>query len=439
MTALALQDGDGSTMDFENRLFAHFAKAQTDDTVENVKDLDLEPIIPIRQEGKVISFRLDPISDFLALSETKLELDLKIVDDKGKDIKPAAADYAGCSWDQAPLITLIKSVDIRVNDRVVSSQDNEYSEAAYIMTLLGFDKNALDSKLESSMFFFMASPKDTNALKAGSGFKKMADITNGSDVHTVSGGIYSPLFMSELALPPMCKLNITFYLHDGAYALKSGVANGKFDYQVQGARMFFRRVKTTSDFQLRWENRLARNNAKFPLDWFYMKSFVIDAQRRSFAVTDCFNSSFVPARCYAVINTHEASVGMIGNSALSFEPNNVRDIWIDLPSERCPNVPFNVNFTKKDFVRAFRALFGDNWSNNSCIIDKNLFAGEYTIWAFDMLQPQHSSTVRSKQLGQCRLNLDFVDDSNPALKVHLLVMTHEVLEMTSAREFLKNF
>ena len=439
MTAMALQDGDGSTMDFENRLFAHFEQQRTDDTIENVKDLDLEPIIPIRQEGKVISFRLDPISDFLALSETRLELDLKIVNDAGENINPAAADYAGCSWDQSPLIMGIKSVDIRVNDLVVSSQDNEYSEAAYIMTLLGFDKNALDSKLESSMFFFMSSPDDNNALKAGSGFKKMAKITNGSDVHTVSGGIYSPFFMSELALPPMNKLNVTLYLHDGAYALKSGVANGKFDFQVKGARMFFRRVKTTSDFQLRWENRLARSNAKFPLDWFYMKSFVIDAKRRSFSVSDCFNSLFVPARCYAFINSHDASVGMVANSALSFKPNNVCDIWIDMPNERCPNVPFNVDFSKSEYVRAFRALFGDNWSNNSCIIDMDHFGSEYTIWTFDMLQPQHSSTLRSKQLGQCRLNIDFINDSNPALKVHLLVMTHEILEMTSSRKFLKNF
>ena len=130
---------------------------------------------------------------------------------------------------------------------------------------------------------------------------------------------------------------------------------------------------------------------------------------------------------------------MVANSALSFKPNNVRDIWIDMPNERCPNVPFNIDFSKSEYVRAFRALFGDNWSNNSCIIDMDHFGSEYTIWTFDMLQPQHSSTLRSKQLGQCRLNIDFVNDSNPALKVHLLVMTHEILEMTSSRKFLKNF
>ena len=147
----------------------------------------------------------------------------------------------------------------------------------------------------------------------------------------------------------------------------------------------------------------------------------------------------VPSRCYCFFQSQNQSVGEIGNSVFSYKPHNVKDIWIDVNGSRCPSLPWNVDFSKKQFVRPYRALYGDNWSNNSSIIDQDLWGSHYTIWTFDMLQPLQCNSIRSKQLGSCKLNVEFTVDTNEVLKVFLLVLTQEYFELTSQRTVVKAF
>ena len=256
MTALPFHEGEFGMWDCNDKIFSQFSSQPVDDTIERIEELEVEPFVALRENARTISFKLEPIADFVLIKETKIELDLQVTDSAGQDIDPPRAAnaeanppvtaYASCGFDQMPSSSIIRTVDVRLNDTSVSSNDLHYAESAYILAILGMDKNSLDSKFEVAGFFMESNPDDTDMLKPGSGFMKRGKKSNGSDVYKVSSAIWSPLFCQPKAMLPMVKLSVTFQLHEPNFVLKSGVAGGTFDYKIKGAKLIFQRLKVIS-------------------------------------------------------------------------------------------------------------------------------------------------------------------------------------------------
>ena len=136
-----------------------------------------------------------------------------------------------------------------MGDKLVSSLDPYYAETAFVLTILGYQKNTLDSKLEVGGFYLDSDPSTTNLTTPTSGCYKRGLLTNDSDVIRVSAAIYTPFQTQPRVLAPMTKVTVSFYLHDDTYVLKSAVPNADFKYRTIGSHMTFKKMKTTSDYQ----------------------------------------------------------------------------------------------------------------------------------------------------------------------------------------------
>ena len=437
-----------------------FSMEPRDDVIYDVKEIALEPHVPLRGDSRQVIFRMEPISQWIQLSETRLEGTLKIVKNSDKtDIEPhriaraavPAADgnpavaavtaYESAGFDQFPINLAIKSVEVRWNDAVVSTTDTHYGISAYVITMLNNDKHTLDTKAESYGFYLEKKPSNTDLLLY-SGFKKRYSNTEGSSPYSLSSPIFSPVFLQNKALLPMMRLSMDFNLQNASYFIKSGVpvADQDFDYVIDDFKLVLKLLYVTSDFQLRFEKRLASGqNALYEIPNFNLKSYIVGAGRSEFAVANPFDSSFVPTHSVVFFAGQAESIGQFGSSPLSFRHHNVKNIRILINDAPCPSLPFNINWVTGKFIRAFQALHGDNFSVSNTVIDKNLFKDEHCFFCFDMNMPKCGAAPRTKALGQCKLEVEFMNTGNPILKCYVWFMQLETIQITSNREVIKNY
>ena len=449
--ALKLPEGGGDGC--ESSIFGIFAPEKRDDVIVNVKDLDIEPHLPIQPNSRTVSFRIEPMAQWLLLSETRFEATLKIVKaSDGTDISPrrsaaaatastgAVTAYESAGFDQMPINLAIRTVDVRANNAVLSTVDNNYGITAYVITLMNYDRTTLDTKGESMGFYLETSPESLS-LTDYDGHRKRYQNTRGSLAYQLSSPIFSPLFCINKALIPMVRLSVDFYLQDARFIIKSAVpaADCDFDYQISDAKLVLKAIYVTSDFTLRFERQLAAGqNAIYDIENFMTKAFLIGAGRAEYSVSNPFDSSFIPTKVIVFFGDQDQSVGQFGNSPLSFKPRNVKNIRVLINDSPCPSIPFNLNWATNKFIRAFQALMGDNFSPTITAIDKNMFRKEHCFFCFDMLKWQ-CGAPGSKSLGNCKIEIEFVNTNNPILKCYVFFIQQEQIQITANREIIKNY
>ena len=437
-----------SSVECDSALFDCFSPEKQDNTIQSVSTMELTPSPPITPTSKAITFRVDALSDFLQISETRLELDLKITDNQGGNLPaptqgsagpPVVPAFLGCGFINSIGATIIKTLEIRIDNVLISSLDPYYAELANMLINLAYTRDCMDTKLETIGCFREADPNCRDAFTPLSGFYKRCQFTNESHVWRVSSPIFSPLMSQARILMPMLKIEFTFYLHEPEYVLLSAQASPTYQYRVVGAKMTFRRVKTSPDYQLAFEQKLMAKPCRYPIDNYYIKSFLINAGQLEYVANDVFTSSFLPGQAYVFLSSNISA--SYTTSPLDYPPHAVKDIYFTVNQERSPTVPFDVDYANNQYVRAYNSLYGDDvWSDTSSIIDYTMYGAHYCIYRFDLGQSAPcNGAFKVKKLAQCSLHIKFANNNNPNLKVFILAITQEVIEINAQRQVIKSF
>ena len=413
-----------------------------DDTIQEVRELVVSPNVTVQPSSRKLSFKLDPIAQWLLLSETRFKCSMRIVGEGDEEIAAASAANPGASFDNAPPITMVRSLEIRdYSGTIISPPDENYGISAYLIMLRNYDSETLNKKYESSLFFFEASPSSTNAV-APSGFKKRQLRTSGSEWVEVSCPLFSPLFMSHYALPAMCGLSFSFNLASNHYIIKSGMpaANAAhLKYEIRDPVLQFKKLHVTSEFAMNFEKILVGRPARFELSNFMTKSYVIGTGRMTFQQPDVFGSSFVPLFATVFLTTQAESVGQVSNSIFSFRPHGIRRIRLLMGDEQCPASDEILDFSNNIYLSAFERFVGDNWSSSTSPIDMDLFKDQYCFFHFSMNQIHCMNTRKTKKLGACTLSIDFHAATTETLVAYVFFCENQTLLMGADRKFVKNY
>ena len=347
-------------------LFAHFNPPIIDSTVTRIFDEEFFPVAPLGLHSRQLTFNCPACASFTDLQQTQLELDVKIVLANGNALPPAVAEgataYLSAGFENNPIGTLFRDLDIRVSGVSLSPMNNTYGYLHYLQTVLFFQKDARSSKLERQGYYDQVDPTAFSVFDATTGFGLRYDYTKESHLYQISGGIAHGLFQQPRLLPPMTPLDLNFFLADPSFAINSSVPNANMVFQIVAARLVIKRVDALDSLQQSFETRLMREPAIFPIVHSRIKTWVIPKNLASFQIPDLFGGSFLPKMCIFGLVDQSNSQGNYAASPFGFMPHNVKDLYLQVGATRLPSLSFDLSYgdTNPRCLRAFSALYGND-------------------------------------------------------------------------------
>ena len=427
-------------------IFDVFSTTRKDDSINWVKEISYDPISLVRPETRNLQFKIGPLPSFLLLNETKMQMSMRIVGQNGANIE-VPADAAGqtpakqsAGFDNLPLLLSIRSCEIRANGQLISSSDDLFGLTAYIVTILNYKRSTMDTKLEMGGFYWDADPGNTN-YSTISGYRKRMQRTRGSEWVEFSSPLITPFFSINKCLLPMVQLDINLQLVNPGYIIKSGMEpddRQNLNYEIKDPKLIFKKIETTSNFQMAFEKRLmSKSEARYELTNYVTRSFIIGAGTQVWNQPDVFASSFCPSFAIVFLSPQNISIGDTGSSVLDFSHHNVRSVKILIGDEISPSGSYTLNFANDDYLPAFRALMRDNFSAASSPIDMDDFKNHYCLFYLDLLQLECGN--RSKRLANSTLSIEFHNTANGILKAFVFFASEEYLTCSSSRHWTKHF
>ena len=182
--------------------FSHFVKAPVDYTIQHRFREIVEPIVPISDNTRTITFQIEPSPYFVNLIETSFEIELEIRLANGNAIpaiSDAAGGFRGVAFENNAGGTIVKDLDINVNGVRVNDMTGNYGMMAYVLTVLGFSSDARRTKCERSLYSDASDPTAVDAFNP-SAFRTRQQITDQSARVQLSPPIFAPICMQARAM-----------------------------------------------------------------------------------------------------------------------------------------------------------------------------------------------------------------------------------------------
>ena len=437
----------GGTKGQVGRMLDLFSQAPVDITLDRYFEEIILPDSPLTRQTRQISFKSLPTNAFTDISQSRLEITVKLIMPGGGNIPQQqppdhAAANPGAGFINNVLSSMFKELDLRISNTSVSPMTALYPFTAYFVNLLGFQEDAVETKL-SQRGWVKEQDSDNFDAFGTDGFANLAKFTQASHEWTLSGPIHHGLTHQPRLLIPMLPISVNLTLSDAAFAIKSGVANANQEFEITNAQLIMKRVVVNPSIQAGIESRLLRSPCLYPIKHIRTKSYLINNNLSSFTVADVFAGSFVPRSVHLALVPQANVVGSRITSPFKFAHNSVRDMYFQIGALRCPSIPWDVNYAAdpQQFVRVYNALFAGTGQNSDDGIQfkQSLFASNFNIWTFDFSQDDTPESFRPKQISSVLFHVSFVRPVPATLQLIIFQTSEEVLSIDSSRNVMVNF
>ena len=413
------------------------------------------PTNAISDSANSIGFQIPASDDLIDLSESLVQVKVKITKQNGQDLDAFIAGGAGNSANsvgfiQSPLTSMFSSVVIRVNDQLISDSFNTYGYLSYFQNLLNFSADARRTRLSLLGWYDDTNP-NANAAHTGSsasGFKTRAGLTALSHVATFVGPIYHGLFNQSRYLVPFTPLTLEWIKAQASFCLKSNANAPTFIYKIESMKLFLRKIKIKPSYKLSLESKLLKEPAIYPIRQAYVKPFFLDQNQKQCSFENIFQNRSLPSYAAVALVTQDNYRGAYGTSPYQFDHFSLTSLKITVDNESYPTpTPFMPNYDsadRPDWSREYLALqAGGVKVNEGLGITYNAFkTSGYTIYAFNFGRENSIAQdhISPKKNGSARLDISFASTSvNPALTLLLYVESDEMLQIDGNRKVFRDY
>ena len=458
-----------------------FSIPPTQLSLEKGRWIEYRPLSSVQNNDSAITFVIAGTDEYLDLSKTILVVEGKVVPGTGGDLSTGQASIAPVN---NFLHSLFRQVDVYFNGKQVTPAMGTYAYRSYLETLLNYDVSAKESQLSSAMYY-----KDTagNMDEAGSlpssmtiknvtavtsagnggtatlttenvsipvpgtgnqGFAKRHTFIENSKKFTLSGPIFTDVFMSDRLLINMLDLKVVLNRSYNEFCLMDKNSTSKNPrVELTDVVLKIRKVKVDQAIRDSTEVLLKQTPAIYPVRRVVCKALSIAPGLPNVRLDNIF-SGLVPTSFVFGLVDSNAYTGEYGKNPFNFKHYDISTITLSVNGEEIPFKQLRLKFpntsdteSKKktvDFIQAYNTLFsgtGKMFSNMGLDITRDDYPQGFTLFAFD-LTPDMCNTAdyfNTVQRGTLSVDLTFEKDTPEAISMVCYSDFENIIRIDSER------
>ena len=439
-----------------------FSVPPTQQSLERGRWIDYAPLSSVENPDSAITFLIAGTDEYIDLSKTILTVEGIITKSNYEDLLTGSVGSSVAPVNNF-LHSLFKQVDVYLNGKQVTPAMGTYTYRSYIETLLNYDVSAKESQFSSAMYFKDTAgkmdetgslPADkkvkikvltgkndavetdekhyiTTAGRGNQGFAKRSKLVQDGQQFTLSGPIFSDVFMSDRLLLNMMDLKVVLNRASDAFCLMDlNTGNDKVNPRVKlnNVVLKIRKVKVDQSVNDATELMLKQTPALYPLRRVECKILTIPANIPHLRKDNIFSGIIPKSFVFGLVDV-DAANGTYDKNPYNFAHFGVKNVSLTANGEEIsfkqlalkypedPDGKVNpADDTKLDFVEAYNTLFsgtGKIYSNAGLDITLDEYPGGYTLYTFDLTPDMCNTTdyFNTVQRGSLSLALDIGSDS----------------------------
>ena len=453
-----------------------FSIPPTQLSLEKGRWIEYRPLSSVQNNDSAITFVVAGTDEYLDLSKTILVVEGKVVPGTGGDLSTGQASIAPVN---NFLHSLFRQVDVYLNGKQVTPAMGTYAYRSYLETLLNYDVSAKQSQLSSAMYY-----KDTAGKmdEAGSlpgsttityveadtvggsspakqvsipvpgnnnqGFAKRHTFIADSKKFTLSGPIFTDVFMSDRLLINMLDLKVVLNRSYNEFCLMDKNSTSKNPkVELTDVVLKIRKVKVDQAIRDSTEILLKQTPAIYPVRRVVCKALSIAPGLPNVRLDNIF-SGLVPTSFVFGLVDSNAYTGDYGKNPFNFKHHDISTVTLSVNGEEIPFKQLRLKFpnpndteSKKktvDYIQAYNTLFsgtGKMFSNMGLDITRDDYPQGYTLFAFD-LTPDMCNTAdyfNTVQRGTLSVDLTFEKDTPEAISMVCYSDFENIIRIDSER------
>ena len=442
-----------------------FSIPPTQLSLEKGRWIEYRPLSSVQNNDSAITFVIAGTDEYLDLSKTILVVEGKVVPGTGGDLSTGQASIAPVN---NFLHSLFRQVDVYFNGKQVTPAMGTYAYRSYLETLLNYDVSAKQSQLSSAMYYkdtagkmdeagslpsSMTIKNVTAVTSAGvgndatlttenvsipvpgtgnQGFAKRHTFIENSKKFTLSGPIFTDVFMSDRLLINMLDLKVVLNRSYNEFCLMDKNSTSKNPkVELTDVVLKIRKVKVDQAIRDSTEILLKQTPAIYPVRRVVCKALSIAPGLPNVRLDNIF-SGLVPTSFVFGLVDSNAYTGEYGKNPFNFKHYDISTITLSVNGEEIPFKQLRLKFpnpsdteSKKktvDFIQAYNTLFsgtGKMFSNMGLDITRDDYPQGFTLFAFD-LTPDMCNTAdyfNTVQRGTLSVDITFEKDTPEAISM----------------------
>ena len=467
-----------------------FSIPPTQLSLEKGRWIEYRPLSSVQNNDSAITFVVAGTDEYLDLSKTILVVEGKVVAGTGGELSIGQASIAPVN---NFLHSLFRQVDVYFNGKQVTPAMGTYAYRSYLETLLNYDVSATESQLSSAIYYKDTAgkmdeagglPKEktityvkgtyspnsretsdasgdinpTNDEKeevritepgtGNQGFAKRYTFIENSKKFTLSGPIFTDVFMSDRLLINMLDLKVVLNRSYNEFCLMDVNKSGsKVNPKVEltDVVLKIRKVKVDQAIRDSTEVLLKQTPAIYPIRRVVCKALSIAPGLPNVRQDNIF-SGLVPTSFVFGLVDSNAYTGDYVKNPFNFKHYDVSTITLSVNGEEIPfkqlrlKFPSTTNVREKsvDFIQAYNTLFsgtGKMFSNMGLDITRDDYPRGFTLFAFD-LTPDMCNTAdyfNTVQRGTLSVDITFEKDTPEAISMVCYSDFENIIRIDSER------
>ena len=467
-----------------------FSIPPTQQSLEKGRWIEYRPLSSVQNNDSAITFVIAGTDEYLDLSKTILVVEGKVVPGSGGELSPGQTSIAPVN---NFLHSLFRQVDVYFNGKQVTPAMGTYAYRSYLETLLNYDVSAKQSQLSSAMYYkdtagkmdeagrlprektityvkgtYSPNSRETSDASGdinptndekeevsisvpgtgNQGFAKRHKFIENSKKFTLSGPIFTDVFMSDRLLINMLDLKVVLNRSYNEFCLMDKNSTPKNPkVELTDVVLKIRKVKVDQAIRDSTEVLLKQTPAIYPVRRVVCKALSIAPGLPNVRLDNIF-SGLVPTSFVFGLVDSNAYTGEYGKNPFNFKHYDISTVTLSVNGEEIPFKQLRLKFpnpsdteSKKktvDYIQAYNTLFsgtGKMFSNMGLDITRDDYPQGFTLFAFD-LTPDMCNTAdyfNTVQRGTLSVDLTFEKDTPEAISMVCYSDFENIIRIDSER------
>ena len=420
-----------------------FSLPPTQTSIENGKWVQYKPLATVTDDSPIEFVVPGHGDEYTDLSQTMIQVTASIRTSTGAKITEDAINNSVGpvnNW----LHSLFSQVDMYLNQKLVTPQNNTYAYRAYIETLLNYGMDAKYSHIQTALWWTDKAGQMDDCAAANTGLQSRRALANKSKDIDMLGHLHVDICNQNKYLLNGVEMRLKLIRSRDAFSIMA--AEHEYKVHITDANLWVRRCKVSPSVLLAHSKTLESGTAKYPLTRVELKTFTLPSGIQSKTLDNVILGQ-LPKRVIVGLVSNSAYNGSFKNNPYNFKDFNTNYFSLYIDGEQVPSKPLQPSYKdgEEKYVHAYHTLFsgtGIHYSDAGNYIARHEYPHGYCLMAFDLTPDLSASDTSHWNLvrnGSLRIEVSFDEALTETVNCLVYAEFDNIIEIDRHRNVLVDY